>query len=96
MKKALADSNEIIERNSQLSSTTEQRAAVDAEKAAASSQSNQDLLKLVEEYSRQSELKTKEIEAASAKMTEKKAKMALLKKDKLELHGKLGRVESKL
>ena len=75
MKKALAESNEIIERNSQSSSTSPNAAA-----ATQSTQSNQDMLKLVDEYSRQSELKTKEIEAFTAKITEKKTKMALLKK----------------
>lgn len=54
------------------------------------------MLKLIEEYSRQNELKTKELDAATLKMNDKKEKMAALKKDKSELEAKLTRVESKL
>lgn len=55
-----------------------------------------DALKLVEEYSRQNELKSKELEAFSAKFSEKKDKMAALKKERSDLTIKLQRVESKL
>lgn len=54
------------------------------------------MLKLVEDYSRQNELKTKELESMALKLTDKKEKMALLKKENGELHAKLQRVESKL
>ena len=60
------------------------------------SQGNQEVLKLVEEYSRQNEIKTKELEASAAKMADKKTKMSALKKEKSDLLVKLQRVESKL
>ena len=59
-------------------------------------QSSQEMLKLVEEYSRQNELKCKELESLTAKITEKKTKIISLKKDKTDLQVKLNRVESKL
>ena len=54
------------------------------------------MLKLVEDYSRQNELKTKEIEAITAKLQGKKGTIGLLKKEKIDLTSKLQRVESKL
>ena len=51
---------------------------------------------MVEEYSRQNEHKSKELEALSAKLAEKQEKITALKKDKAEIAMKLQRVESKL
>ena len=85
VQKALTESAEIVERNSQNSSNGQQAA-----------QNNQDVLKLVEDYSRQNELKTKEIEAITAKLQGKKGTIGLLKKEKIDLTSKLQRVESKL
>ena len=59
-------------------------------------QSNQDVLKLVEDYSRQNELKAKEIEALTEKLKLKKDSMTVLKKERNELQTKYQRVESKL
>ena len=42
------------------------------------------------------ELKTKELESAAAKLTDKKEKMTSMKKSNTELQAKLQRVESKL
>ena len=44
---------------------------------------------MVEDYSRQNELKTKELESAAAKLTDKKDKMAVIKKENVELIAKL-------
>ena len=77
VQKALAESAEIIERNSQGSSS------------GANQQSNTDVLKLVEDYSRQNELKTKELELITAKVADKKEKMTNLKRDNTDLQSKL-------
>ena len=84
----MAESAEILERSSQVSSP---KAASDT-----NTSNNRDAFKLVEEYSRQNELKAREMEQLTAKMSEKKDKMAGLKKEKADLVTKLQRVESKL
>ena len=50
----------------------------------------------MEDYSRQNELKTKELELITAKVADKKDKMTNLKRDNVDLQSKLQRVESKL
>ena len=40
---------------------------------------------MVEDYSRQNELKTKEVEAINAKLSKTKEKMGLMKKDNIDL-----------
>ena len=87
VQKALADSAELIEKTSQ---------NADSSNGQQDKSQQQDVLRLIEEYSRQNEAKTKELEAATAKINDKKDKMAALKRSKIDLETKLNRVESKL
>ena len=82
VQKALAESAEIIERNSQGRNSQ-------GSSSGAAQQSNTDVLKLVEDYSRQNELKTKELELITAKVADKKEKMTNLKRNNVDLQGKL-------
>ena len=57
---------------------------------------NSDLMKIMEEYSKQNETKAKEIEALSAKLDSKQAKVDTLKKVKVDQELRIGKLKGTL
>lgn len=77
----MADSTDLIERQSQGSQDKDK---------------DHNVMRMIEEYSKQNELKTKELEEMQDKLTLKKDSIHSLKKSNSEMEQKISRLQSKL
>ena len=77
----MADSTDLIERQSQGSQDKDK---------------DHNVMRMIEEYSKQNELKTKELEEIQDKLTLKKDSIHSLKKSNSEMEQKINRLQSKL
>ena len=77
----MADSTDLIERQSQGSQDKDK---------------DHNVMRMIEEYSKQNELKTKELEEIQDKLTLKKDSIHSLKKSNAEMEQKINRLQSKL
>ena len=81
MQRSMADSTDLIERQSQGSQDKDK---------------DHNVMRMIEEYSKQNELKTKELEEIQDKLTLKKDSIHSLKKSNAEMEQKINRLQSKL